>query len=133
MLAFVGPYKRDALLALLSLLGVVAADLGIPRLTQRVIDQGINASDMSVIAVTSLLMLVVAVVSALFSIANTILSVRVSQPLCGDIRSAIVRKVQTFSFGNLDELETGKLLVLDTWSSIVSISLTCRGCRSSKI
>ena len=133
MLAFVGPYKRDALLALLSLLGVVAADLGIPRLTQRVIDQGINAGDMSVIAVTSLLMLVVAVVSALFSIANTILSVRVSQHVGADIRSAIVREVQTFSFGNLDELETGKLLVRATWSSIMSISLTCRGCRSSKI
>jgi len=73
MPALAGPYKRDALLASLALLGVAAADLGVPRLSQRVIDQGINAGDMNVVAVTSPLMLVVAVASAAFSIANTIL------------------------------------------------------------
>jgi len=114
MLSFVGPYKRDAVLASLALLGVVAADLGIPRLTQRVIDQGINAGDINVVVVTSLLMLVVAVASAAFSIANTILAVRVGQHVGADIRNAIVGKVQTFSFSNLDELETGKLLVRAT-------------------
>ena len=31
-----------------------------------------------------------------------------------DLRSAMVRKVQTFSFGNLDEVQTGQLLVRTT-------------------
>ena len=45
---------------------------------------------------------------------NTILAVRVGQGLGTDIRSALVRKVQTFSFGNLDRLQTGQLLVRAT-------------------
>ncbi|MBN1249162.1 MAG: ABC transporter ATP-binding protein [Anaerolineae bacterium] len=114
MLSFVAPYKGDAVWALVLLLGVVAADLGIPRLTQRVIDDGIAAGNIRVVVTTSLLMMVAAVVSALFSIGNTILSVRVGQNLGADLRSAIVRKVQTFSFGNLDDLQTGQLIVRAT-------------------
>lgn len=114
MLDFIAPYKRDAVWALVFLLGVVAADLGIPRLTQRVIDAGIATGNMRVVIGTSLLMLVAAVVSALFSIGNTILSVRVGQHLGADLRSAIVRRVQSFSFGNLDDLQTGQLIVRAT-------------------
>jgi ATP-binding cassette subfamily B protein len=114
MVHFIKPYQRDALLALLLLLGVVAADLGIPRLTQRVIDKGISEGNVQVIWVTSLLMLGAALLSALFSIGNTILSVSASQFFGADVRDAIVRKVQSFSFGNLDRLQTGQLLVRAT-------------------
>jgi ATP-binding cassette subfamily B protein len=114
LLQYLKPYRRDAVLALLMLLGVVAADLGIPRLTQRVIDQGINARNLQVILMTSLLMLGAALLSALFAVGNTILSVRASQYFGADVRDAIVRKVQSFSFGNLDRLQTGQLLVRAT-------------------
>jgi len=108
LLKFVKPYRKDAALAMVLLMGVVASDLGIPRLTQRVIDVGIANGDMRVIVGTSLLMLAVAVLSALFSIGNTIFAVRVGQNVGADLRSTIVRKVQTFSFGNLDRLQTGQ-------------------------
>ncbi len=114
MLVYIAPYKRDAVLALALLLGVVAADLGIPRLTQRVIDKGINQGDLHIIINTSLLMFAAALISAIFAIGNTILSVRVGQRFGADVRSAIVRKVQTFSFGNLDRVQTGQLLVRAT-------------------
>lgn len=114
MLVYVAPYARDALLALLLLLGVVAADLGVPRLSQHVIDQGIGTGNVRVIVVTSLLMMAAAVASALFAIGNTILSVRVSQGFGADVRSAIVHKVQSFSFGNLDRLQTGEMVVRAT-------------------
>ena len=96
------------------LMGVVVADLLIPRLTQRVIDQGIARQDVGMILTTSLLMLGAAALSALFSIGNTLLSVRVAQSTGADLRSAIVRQVQTFSFGNLDRIQTGQLLVRTT-------------------
>ena len=99
---------------MLLLMGVVAADLLIPRLTQRVIDQGIARQDTGMILTTSLLMLGAAALSALFSIGNTLLSVRVAQSASADLRSAIVRQVQTFSFGNLDRIQTGQLLVRAT-------------------
>ncbi len=111
---YIAPYKWEVVLALVLLLGVVASDLGVPRLTQMVIDQGISKGDLSVVIRTSILMLVVSLLSALFSIGNTILAVRVSLNFATDLRSAMVRKVQTFSFGNLDEVQTGQLLVRTT-------------------
>jgi ATP-binding cassette subfamily B protein len=114
MIQFVKPYRVEAVLALVLLVGVVIADLLIPRLTQRVIDQGINQQDMRVIVTTSALMLGAAALSAMFAIGNTLLSVRVAIGAATDLRSALVRKVQTFSFGNLDRLQTGQLLVRAT-------------------
>ncbi len=114
MFRFVKPYQKNAVLSLVLLLGVVVADLLIPRLTQRVIDEGVARQDMRIIVTTALLMLGAAVLSALFSIGNTLLSVRVAMSASADLRSALVRKVQTFSFGNLDRVQTGQLLVRAT-------------------
>ena len=114
MIQFVKPYKTQAILALVLLLGMVAADLLIPRLTQQVIDEGIAKQDLGMILATSLLMLGAAVLSASFAVGNTLLSVRVGMGVSTDLRSALVRKVQTFSFGNLDRIQTGQLLVRAT-------------------
>ena len=111
---FLKPYKWQSILALALLLGMVLADLLIPRLTQRVINQGIAKGDMRLIVTTALLMLGAAALSAMFAVANTVLSVRVAQNVSADLRSALVRKVQTFSFGNLDRIQTGQLLVRAT-------------------
>jgi ATP-binding cassette subfamily B protein len=111
---FIRPYWRSVVLALLLLIGVVVTDLLIPRLTQRVIDQGIATRDMGAILGTSLLMLGAALLSALFAVANTLLSVRAGLSIGADLRSAIARKVQTFSFGNLDDFQTGQLIVRST-------------------
>jgi ATP-binding cassette subfamily B protein len=114
MSRFIRPYWRSIVLALILLIGVVVADLLIPRLTQRVIDQGIAQRDLGDIARTSLLMLGAAALSALLAVANTVLAVRVGLNAGADVRSAIARKVQTFSFGNLDDFQTGQLIVRST-------------------
>ncbi len=44
LLAYVRPYGRRAVLALVLLTTLVVMDLAIPRLIQRIIDQGINAA-----------------------------------------------------------------------------------------
>ena len=114
MFRFVKPYAGLSILSLLLIAGVVVADLAIPRLTQRVIDEGILRHDLGAIVTTALLMLGAAMLSALFAVGNTVASVRVAQSAGADLRSALVRKVQTFSFGNLDRLQTGSLLVRAT-------------------
>jgi len=111
---FIKPYRWEAIAALLLLVFVVAADLAIPRLTQRVIDEGVRAQNMPIIINTALLMFGVALVEAAISVGNIILSVHVGLKTGADIRSAFVRKVQALSFGNLDRLQTGQLLVRAT-------------------
>ena len=114
MFRFIKPYRWQAIVASLLLAGVVAADLAIPRLTQQLVDQGITQGNMQVIRTTALLMVGASVLSALFMVGNTVLAVRVGQGVGTDLRSAVVRKVQTFSFGNLDQIQTGQLLVRAT-------------------
>jgi ATP-binding cassette subfamily B protein len=114
MLRFVKPFRWQAITAVVLLAGVVAADLAIPRLTQQLIDQGITPGNMQVILNTALLMVGASVLSALFMVGNTVLAVRIGQGIGADLRSALVRKVQTFSFGNLDHIQTGQLLVRAT-------------------
>lgn len=119
---FMKPYRWEAIAALVLLVFVVAADLAIPRLTQRVIDEGVRMQNMSVIINTALLMFGVAVLEAVISVGNIILSVRVGLKTGADIRSAFVRKVQSLSFGNLDRLQTGQLIVRAT-SDITQVQM----------
>jgi len=114
LLRFVKPYRVQAIIALTLLLGMVASDLLIPRLTQRIIDQGIANGDLHVVLTTALLMLGAAILAALFALGNNFFSVHVGQSFAHDIRSALVRKVQSFSFGNLDVLKTGNLITRST-------------------
>ncbi|MFC1659903.1 ABC transporter ATP-binding protein [Gemmatimonadota bacterium] len=113
-LGFLVPYRVQAAVSLSLLFAMVAADLLIPRLTQRIIDHGILAGDLRVVIITSLVMLGASTVSASLALANNYLSVRVAMSVGADVRSALIRKVQTFSFGNLDRLLTGNLIVRST-------------------
>ena len=108
---FVRPYWRRALLALVLLTTLVFMDLSIPRLIQRIIDQGIARHNQPVVIQTSLLMLGISVLSALIAIGNNNLSVQVGESVARDLREALFLKIQTFSYGNLDRQKTGQLMV----------------------
>jgi len=107
---YMRPYAREAVLAVILLGLVVAAELSIPRLVQVIIDEGVAKRDTDVILRTSLLMMGASLLSALFMIGNTILAIRASRGFEADLREALFRKIQTFSFGNLDNFTTGQLL-----------------------
>jgi ATP-binding cassette subfamily B protein len=111
---FLRPYRRASAAALLLLFAMVVADLLIPHLTQRIIDQGIGDHNLHVVITTALLMAGAALLSACFAIANNYLSVSVAMNFGADLRSALIRKVQSFSFADLDTLQTGKLIVRST-------------------
>jgi ATP-binding cassette subfamily B multidrug efflux pump len=112
--AYLRPYRIQAAVALILLFAMVAADLLIPHLTQRIIDQGIVPHDLHVVITTAFVMVAAAVLSAGLAIANNYLSVSVAMGFGADIRSAMIRKVQALSFGNLDRLQTGNLIVRST-------------------
>ena len=109
--SYIAPYWKQSLLALFLLTSVVFMDLAIPRLIQRIIDQGIGQKNLAVVLNTTLIMLGLTLLSAFFAIGNNILSVRVGEGYGRDLREALFMKIQTFSFGNLDRLQTGQLMV----------------------
>jgi ATP-binding cassette, subfamily B, multidrug efflux pump len=108
---YLKPYWKLVLLSIVMLLIVVAFDLLIPRLTQRAIDEGINTGNLQIVISSALLMLGASLLSALFAIINSTASIVASQRFSHDLRKALFRKIQGLSFGNLDYLGTGELLV----------------------
>ena len=117
LLHFVKPYWRRAVAALLLLISLVFMDLSIPRLVQRIIDQGISQHNQAVVIQTSLIMLAISLVSTIIAIGNNITSVQVAESVGRDLRDAIFSKIQSFSYGNLDRLKTGQLIVRMTSDS----------------
>ena len=110
VLTYAKPYSRDIIAAVVLLGLVVVADLSIPRLVQVLIDDGVANQDMNKVFTTSALMIGASLVSALFMVGNTIASVRAGKNYEADLRDAVFKKVQTFSFGNLDDFNVGQLL-----------------------
>lgn len=108
---FVKPYWKLAVLSLILLIFMVLFDLSIPRLIERIIDQGIKQKDLAIVLQTSALMIVISLLDALVAVLNNIYSIRVGESVARDIRKAIFVKVQNFSYGNLDHFSTGKLMV----------------------
>ena len=111
LLHFVKPYWRRSLVALTFLISVIAIDLTIPRLIQRIIDQGINGGDIHVVINTTIIMVTISILQTLFALANNLFSIQVGESVARDIREALFLKIQSFSFGNLDHLNTGQLMV----------------------
>ena len=111
LLSFVKPYWRRSLVSLVLLIAVIFMDLAIPRLIQRIIDQGITPNNMQVVISTTLWMLGISIVQTFFAIGNNNLSVQVGESVARDLREALFLKIQSFSFGNLDKMNTGQLMV----------------------
>ncbi|HEX9386968.1 MAG TPA: ABC transporter permease, partial [Anaerolineales bacterium] len=98
-------------MSLVFLVAVVLMDLAIPRLIQRIIDQGINGRNMQVVISTTIIMLAISGLQTFFAIANNLFSIQVGESVARDLREALFLKIQSFSFGNLDHLNTGQLMV----------------------
>jgi len=107
---FLKPYRKWAILAPLLMILEVAMDLMQPRLIQRIVDEGIAQLDMSVVTSTGLLMVGLAIVGAVGGLGCTVFATMAAQGFGADLRHTLFRKVQSFSFGNLDDLETGQLV-----------------------
>ncbi len=111
ILPFVKPYWKRATIALILLSSLVIMDLSIPLLIERIINQGIEKHNQTVVIQTSLFMIGLSILSTVIAVANSILSVQVGESVARDLRDALFLKIQTFSFGNLDRQNTGQLMV----------------------
>lgn len=108
---FITPYWKPAVASLVLLTIVVFLDLSIPRLVQRIIDDGIHAQNYGVVYQTAALMLGISVTSTLLALGNNYLSILAGESVARDLREAMFVKIQSFSYGNLDKLNTGQLMV----------------------
>lgn len=111
LISYLKPYWKESLFSVILLVATVFMDLAIPRLIQRIIDVGIAKSDMQAVISTSLLMLGISFLGTLFSIGNNTLSVKAGEGFARDLRRDLFLKIQQFSYGNVDRIKTGNLIV----------------------
>lgn len=98
------------LLAPLLMLLEVCMDLLQPFLMASIVDKGVMQGDLSHIRDTGLIMLGAALIGLIGGFGCTVFSSVAAQRFGADLRHDVFRKVQTFSFRNLDELGTGSLI-----------------------
>ncbi len=113
LLHFISPYRIPALISIALLVSQVFTDLAIPRLIQRIVDEGIKQNDMGVVLQTAALMLGAAALSTFFALGNNSYSVRVAEGMARDLREALFTKIQSFAYGDIDRFTTGNLMAYE--------------------
>jgi ATP-binding cassette subfamily B multidrug efflux pump len=113
-IGYLRPYWPLARGTFVSLLLATFLNLLIPALTQRIIDVGIDQSQIDVIIWGALAMIGVALLRALFSFLQGFLGAKSSQNVAYDLRNILYEKIQKLSFGYHDRAQTGQLLTRAT-------------------
>ena len=111
VISFAKPYRGQIILAMVMLALVVAADLAMPRLIQKLIDEGVAAGNLSLVWRQAAIIIGISLLAAVFSLVNTVFSVRSSYLFGRDLRLALFKKVQKLSFANFDNWDLSKILV----------------------
>ena len=107
---FLRPYWHWVLLAPLLMVLEVSMDLLQPRLIQQLIDNGIARADLAYVLHTGAVMVAVALVGTVGGMGCSVFAVLAGQSFGADVRQTLFAKVQSLSFGNLDQFETGTLI-----------------------
>lgn len=107
---YLGPYKRDFILAAVCMVFEGTLELLIPFLTAGLIDQGIVAGDMSHVWVTGAEMLACGIVAMGFGMAFSRCSARAAMGLGANLRDAEFEAIQRYSYENLDHFDTSSLV-----------------------
>ncbi len=104
------PYRWTLFLGFWTTVLPVAMELSVPRLLQFMIDDGIRPRQMDIIVQGALWMFVAAMIGALSTLGQGYCRAVVSQGLAFDIRHALFKHIQSLSFANLDQMQTGRLM-----------------------
>ena len=111
---YVGQYKKQAILGPLLLLGEVFLDILIPFISASLIDKGIQAQNMSAVWKYGGLMLLCAFVSLFCGAMSGRMSAIATTGFAANLRDAMYKKIQTYSFKNIDKFTTASLVTRTT-------------------
>ncbi|MFQ4138560.1 ABC transporter ATP-binding protein [Nodosilinea sp. PGN35] len=113
-------YERPFVVSQVLLAIATLFTLLIPLMTQTLLDEGILLGDRNATVNSVLWMVAFALLSAIFTIANAWYAVQFAEHTAHAVRMFLYKKIQTFSFGNLDQYSTSDLMVRMT-SDVSSI------------
>ena len=105
----IGNYKKQAILAPVTIIGEVAMEVTIPLVMAHIIDDGIRQGKVSYVAAMGGVMVLMALFSLIFGALSGRFAAVAAMGFAKNLRSALFRKVQDFSFSNVDKFSTASL------------------------
>ena len=107
---YLKPYMAYVILAPLAMVIEVFMDLQQPALMATVVNDGILNGNVGIIAYSCVKMLIAALIGMVGGVGCTVFAVLASQNYSADLRSDLFRKVENFSFDEIDKFSTGSLV-----------------------
>ncbi len=107
---YIGEYKKITVLTPLLMILEVVLEISIPYMMQSIIDDGVNKGDINHIVKTGLLMILMAAFSLIFGALGALSACKASAGFEKNLRFAVFKKVQDFSFSNTDKFSTAGLI-----------------------
>ena len=103
-------YKLPSLLTPVFMILEVIMEMIIPLLMGSIIDDGVNAGNMTHIWKVGGLMVLAALLGLTFGICGGVFGARASTGFARNLRKAMYEKIQTYSFSNIDRFSTSGLV-----------------------
>lgn len=110
LLPYMKKYWIYAVLSPILMILEVLADIIIPYLMSRIVDIGIVNHDIDFIVRTGIIMIISALLAMAFGIMSAHAGARAGYGFAAEIREDVFKKVQSFSFANLDTFTVSSLI-----------------------
>lgn len=110
LLSYLAPYRKEAILAYGSLLGVTAMNLIVPRLISIVIDHALAGGSRAFLLQAGAAIIGISAIKAIFAFGQRYLTEWLSFRTAYDLRNAFYDHVQRLSFAYHDSAQTGQLM-----------------------
>ena len=110
LIAEIKEYKKPSVLASLYMVFEVMFEISIPFIMATLLDKGVQKWDMTTVLTYGLLMLVFAFLSLFCGMQSARYGAFASAGFAKNLRKAIFKKIQTFSFENIDSFSSGGLV-----------------------
>jgi len=107
-------YKSSIPVALLFMTAATVCDLMLPTIMSNIVDKGIYLSDMEYIKQNCLYMFIVALTGLVTVVIGRKLTAEIVAGFCCDLRRMVFRKVNTMTFGEMNEIGTAALITRST-------------------
>ena len=107
---YVGKYKIAFILAPFFMLSEVFGEIWLPKLMSLIINNGVANRDTGYILRIGLVMLAAVVLMIIGGTLGNYFAAKASVGFSADLRADLFRKVQTFSFADIDDYSTGSLI-----------------------
>lgn len=110
LIAEIKEYKKPSILASFYMVFEVMFEISIPFIMATLLDKGVQKGDMTTVLTYGLLMLVFAFLSLFCGMQSARYGAFASAGFAKNLRKAIFKKIQTFSFENIDSFSSGGLV-----------------------